>query len=124
MNIGNSHWFDPNDGEAARKRIGRMVKIGLGLIALLLVLSHSFLVVQAGERAVIYSSISGVQPYQFSEGLHFTLPVIWHPIKYDIKTRTYTMSGEKSEAPHEIEDNANRIQVPDDSLTALTAAGL
>jgi len=116
--------FDPHDGDAARKTAAKIAKIAVPAIVLLVLLSHSFLVVQAGERAVIYSSISGVLPYQFSEGLHFTLPLIWNPIKYDIKTRTYTMSGEKSEAPHDTEDNANRIQVPDDSLTALTADGL
>jgi regulator of protease activity HflC (stomatin/prohibitin superfamily) len=124
MNIPDPHWFDPNDAEATRKLVVRLVKIGIGLIAFLILITHSFLIVQAGERAVIYSSISGVQPYQYAEGLHFTLPLLWHPIKYDIKTRTYTMSGERSEAPHDEEENANRIQVPDDSLTALTADGL
>ncbi len=116
--------FDPHDNEAVQKLTTKGVKIAVAAVALLVLISHSFLVVQAGERAVVYSSISGVQPYQFSEGLHFTLPLVWHPIKYDIKTRTYTMSGEKSEAPVDTEDNANRIQVPDDSLTALTADGL
>ena len=116
--------FDLHDEDAVQKIAGKVAKIAVATIALLVLLSNSFLVVQAGERAVVYSSISGVQPYQYSEGLHFILPLIWHPIKYDIKTRTYTMSGDKSEAPHDTEDNANLIQVPDDSLTALTADGL
>ncbi len=124
MKIGNSNGMDMNSDMASQIFIRRMVSLGLGLIALLIIVSQSFLIVQAGERAIVFSSISGVQPYQLSEGLHPVFPFLWHPIKYDIKTRTYTMSGEKSEAPHETDDNANRIQVPDDSLTALTADGL
>src|SRR5580658_5428578 len=124
MKLDTSHTIDPHDEEEKHKLIAGTIKIVVGVIALLILVSHSFLVVQAGERAVIYSSVSGVQPYQLSEGLHFTYPLIWQPIKYDIKTRTYTMSGDRSEAPQNTEDDANRIQVPDDSLTALTADGL
>ncbi|HLK58938.1 MAG TPA: prohibitin family protein [Chthonomonadaceae bacterium] len=123
MKIGNAHLFDGTPGEEKHKFVARWIKIALAFLALLLLLSQSFLIVQAGERALIYSSISGVQHYQLSEGLHFSFPLIWHPVKYDIKTRTYTMSGDRAESQNE-SDIANRIQVPDDSLTALTADGL
>jgi len=116
--------LDQHDEDAVLKVTAKTAKIAVAAIALIVLFTHSFLVVQAGERAVVYSSISGVQPYQFAEGLHFTIPFIWSPLMYDIKTRTYTMSGEKSEASRDTDDNANRIQVPDDSLTALTADGL
>lgn len=92
----------------------------LGLIAL----SQTFVIVQAGERAVIFSDISGVQTYQLAEGFHLNLPFVWHVTKYDIKTRTYTMSGSAQESNRTAEADHDAAQVPDDALTALTADGL
>lgn len=101
---------------------------GLGilgiLIAGLIVLSQTFVIVQAGERAVIFSDLSGVQKYQLAEGFHLNLPMVWHITKYDIKTRTYTMSGSTQESNHTAAADHDAAQVPDDSLTALTADGL
>jgi len=96
----------------------------LGLLAGLLVLSQTFVIVQAGERAVVFSDLSGVQAYQLSEGFHLNLPLVWHISKYDIKTRTYTMSGSSQESNRPAESRSDSEQVPDDSLTALTSDGL
>lgn len=99
------------------------------LLAALFVLNQCFVIVQAGERAVVFSKVSGVLPYQLSEGFHFNLPLVWNPIKYDIKTLTYTMSGSGNEASGEDrQTQTGRVkeegQVPDDSLSALTSDGL
>ena len=98
--------------------------LALGLLAGLLVLSQTFVIVQAGERAVVFSDLSGVQAYQLSEGFHLNLPLVWHISKYDIKTRTYTMSGSSQESNRPAESRSDSEQVPDDSLTALTSDGL
>jgi prohibitin 2 len=96
----------------------------LSLIAGLFVLSQTFVIVQAGERAVVFSDLSGVQAYQLTEGFHLNLPLVWHITKYDIKTRTYTMSGSAQESSLPAESRSESEQVPDDSLTALTSDGL
>ncbi len=78
---------------------------------------RSFVLVGAGERAVIFNRFSGVQPGQLGEGLHFVIPWVQTPTTYDIKTQTYTMSGSQTEGNSSV-GNAN------DSLQALTADGL
>jgi regulator of protease activity HflC (stomatin/prohibitin superfamily) len=105
----------------------RLFLILVSVIALLVILKQSFLIVQAGERAVIFSKVGGMKPYQLSEGFHFNLPLVWIPTKYDIKTLTYTMSGGGNEAHGETRNGAQEMgdgQVPDDSLEALTSDGL
>lgn len=105
----------------------RLFLILVSVIALLVILKQSFLIVQAGERAVIFSKVGGMKPYQLSEGFHFNLPLVWIPTKYDIKTLTYTMSGGGNEARGETRSGAQEMgdgQVPDDSLEALTSDGL
>ena len=102
----------------------RGVGLVLSVIVGLIVLSQTFVIVQAGERAVVFSDLSGVQPYQLTEGFHLNLPLVWHITKYDIKTRTYTMSGSAQESNRPTESKSDSEQVPDDSLTALTSDGL
>jgi regulator of protease activity HflC (stomatin/prohibitin superfamily) len=87
------------------------------LLWIALQFARSFVLVGAGERAVIFNRFSGVQPGQLGEGLHFVLPWVQTPEKYDIKTQTYTMSGSKDESNPSVGD-AN------DALQALTADGL
>ncbi|MBI3921308.1 MAG: prohibitin family protein [Armatimonadetes bacterium] len=96
---------------ADNRRSTRFVVTGIVVVFLLM---RSFIIVGAGERAVIFSRISGVKPGQLDEGLHLNIPIVWVPVKYDIRTQTYTMSGTSSEG-----------QVKgDDSLNALTSDGL
>ncbi len=103
-----------------RQFSGGSRKSGLLLLALLvavpvlIVVFKAFVIVGAGERAVIFSKLSGVQEGQLSEGMHLNIPVLWEPVIYDVKARTYTMSGRRREG-----------QVRgDDSLLTLTSDGL
>ena len=102
----------------------RVIGLIVSLIVMLVVLSQTFVIVQAGERAIVFSDLSGVQAYQLSEGFHLNLPFVWHLTKYDIKTRTYTMSGSSQESNKPAESRSDSEQVPDDSLAALTSDGL
>ena len=86
-----------------------------GLLAL--TFARSFVVVGAGERAVVFNRFSGVQRGSLGEGLHMLLPWVQSATIYDVKTHTYTMSASKNEANVTI-GNAN------DALLALTADGL
>ena len=88
--------------------------IAVVALPVLIVVFQAFVIVGAGERAVIYSKVSGVQEYQLGEGMHLNVPVLWEPVIYDVKAMTYTMSAQRQEG-----------QVRgDDSLLALTADGL
>ena len=86
-----------------------------GLLAL--TFARSFVVVGAGERAVVFNRFSGVQRGALGEGLHMLLPWVQSATIYDVKTHTYTMSASKNEANVTI-GNAN------DALLALTSDGL
>ena len=120
MKPGKAPWKGAYSDQKPNRVPWRAIAIGVAALAALLVLRQMFIVVQAGERAVVFSKVSGMKPYQLSEGLHFNLPLVWVPTKYDIKTLTYTMSGSGSESHSPGADG----QVPDDSLAALTSDGL
>jgi regulator of protease activity HflC (stomatin/prohibitin superfamily) len=102
-------------GTAPASRLGWLWVIPLLWIAITFL--RSFVLVNAGERAVVFNRISGTQQGQMGEGLHFVIPFVQQPTIYDIKTQTYTMSGSKSEANTQA-GNSN------DALSALSADGL
>ena len=88
--------------------------VALIAIPILIFLFNAFVVVGAGERAVIFSKLNGVREGQLGEGMHLNIPILWEPVVYDVKAVTYTMSAQGSEG-----------QVRgDDSLFALTSDGL
>jgi regulator of protease activity HflC (stomatin/prohibitin superfamily) len=87
------------------------------ILLLLMTLGRAFVLVGAGERAVIFNRFTGIQRYQLGEGLHFLVPWVQNATIYDVKTHSYTMSGAASESNAHAGD-AN------DALTALTADGL
>jgi len=78
--------------------------------------ARPFVLVGAGERAVVFSRITGTQPLALGEGLHFVIPWVQLPVLYDVKTHAYTMSQSLGEA--------DRRSGGNDALTALTADGL
>jgi len=98
------HSGGPPPGDAdgrlrdAVNRIGRragpvriIVLIVLVLVGLNL-MGRSVVSVEAGERAVIFSRISGVLPRQLGEGWHLLVPWAWQAQKYDVKRQTWTVS--------------------------------
>lgn len=87
------------------------------LVLLLMTFSRSYVLVGAGERAVVFNRFTGLQSYQLGEGMHFLMPWVLMPTIYDIKTQTYTMSGATTET------NA-QAGSSNDALSALTADGL
>lgn len=99
------------DGRAAKWIIG-----GLALLFLLPML-WPFVLVGAGERAVIFNRFSGTQRGQLGEGLHLIVPGVQRASLYDVKSQTYTMSAATSESNAE-------AGASNDSLEALTADGL
>ena len=72
-----------------------------------------YIVVDPGERAVIFNKATGNLRVTKSEGFYFLVPLIEEPTIYDVRAKTYTMSI----APLEGELKG------DDSLQALTSDG-
>jgi regulator of protease activity HflC (stomatin/prohibitin superfamily) len=82
----------------AVNRIGRgpgwlRIVIAIVLAVVLVnVLGHSIVAVGAGERAVIFSRVSGVLPTQLGEGWHLLVPGVWEAHKYTVRRDTWTVS--------------------------------
>jgi regulator of protease activity HflC (stomatin/prohibitin superfamily) len=77
-------------------------------------LARSCVEVKGGERAVVFSKMSGVRPRPLGQGFHVLVPLIWQATLYDVKTMTYTMSGISQEG--QVKGN--------DAIRALTSDGL
>jgi prohibitin 2 len=104
------------DPPALRARPGAWLWIPVVLFALFFI-NQAYVLVGAGERAVIFNRFTGVQHDQLGEGLHLLLPWIQSPTVYDVKTHAYTMAASEAESSHRAGDG-------NDALQALTADGL
>ena len=63
----------------SRRQVSRIAAIVVA-IPLLVFLFNAFVVVGAGERAVIFSKLNGVREGQLGEGMHLNIPVLWEPV--------------------------------------------
>jgi regulator of protease activity HflC (stomatin/prohibitin superfamily) len=72
-----------------------------------------FIIVEPGERAIIFNRATGTLVVREREGFYPLIPILHKPTIYDVRIRTYTMSA----APLEGEVKG------DDSLQALTSDG-
>ncbi len=74
-----------------------LVKLKVAIVAIIIIFILAiflklYVVVGAGERAVIFNKFTGVEEGQKGEGLHFIMPFVQNPVIYDVKIHTYTMS--------------------------------
>ncbi len=95
------------------KNIGKYMLVGLIIIFALVFLFKIYIIVDPGEKAVIFNKATGNLRATPNEGFYFLVPLIEQPTVYDMKARTYTMSIAQLEG--ELKG--------DDSLQALTADG-
>jgi prohibitin 2 len=102
-----------NSGGKMTKNIGKSILIGIIIIFILIFMFKIYIVVDPGERAVIFNKATGNLRVTPNEGFYFLVPLIEEPTIYDVKARTYTMSIATLEG--EIKG--------DDSLQALTSDG-
>lgn len=101
------------DGGNMTKRIGKYFLAALIVVFVLIFLFRIYIVVDPGEKAVIFNKATGNLRVTPNEGFYFLVPLIEQPTVYDMKTRTYTMSIAQLEGEMR----------GDDSLQALTADG-
>ncbi len=95
------------------KNVGKYILVGLIIVFVLIFMFKIYIVVDPGEKAVIFNKATGNLRVTPNEGFYFLVPLIEEPTIYDMKARTYTMSIATLEG--EIKG--------DDSLQALTADG-
>jgi prohibitin 2 len=101
------------NGGNMTKNIGKSILIGLIVIFVLIFMFKIYIIVDPGERAVIFNKATGNLRVTPNEGFYFLIPLIEEPTIYDVKAKTYTMSIATLEG--EIKG--------DDSLQALTSDG-
>lgn len=95
------------------KNVGKYILVGLIIVFVLIFMFKIYIVVDPGEKAVIFNKATGNLRVTPNEGFYFLVPLIEEPTVYDMKARTYTMSIATLEG--ELKG--------DDSLQALTADG-
>jgi regulator of protease activity HflC (stomatin/prohibitin superfamily) len=101
------------DGGNMTKKIGKYILAALIVVLVLIFLFRIYIVIDPGEKAVIFNKATGNLRVTPNEGFYFLVPLIEQPTVYDMKTRTYTMSIAQLEGEMR----------GDDSLQALTADG-
>jgi prohibitin 2 len=95
------------------KNIGKYILTGLIIVFAFIFLFKIYIIVDPGEKAVIFNKATGNLRVTPNEGFYFLVPLVEQPTVYDMKARTYTMSIAQFEG--ELKG--------DDSLQALTADG-
>lgn len=88
---------------ALRSRKGQarrpvLIVVVVILVAVWVVFRACTVVVPAGQRGVVFSKSEGVRPGALDEGMHFIVPLIWDVKMYDVRSQTYTLGSQPSEA--------------------------
>ena len=69
------------------KFFDRMGSLGLTLLATGVIGTRFIFVVDGGERVVIFNKFRGLQDKVYGEGMHFKLPIIMEPRRFEIRSR-------------------------------------
>ncbi len=95
------------------KVLSRLTPFLIGILIFLFFLLKSYIIVEPGEKAIIFNKVTGELRVTPKEGLYFLIPLFESVTVYDIKVQTYNLT--KSPIEGEIRG--------EDSLQALTADG-
>ncbi len=91
----------------------RLAPLLIGVLIFLFFLLKSYIIVEPGEKALIFNKVTGELRVTPREGLYFLIPLVESVTIYDTKVQTYNLT--KSTLEGEIRG--------EDSLQALTADG-
>jgi len=89
-------------GVHTAKGVGCLLLAIAGLLALIF-LNAAIVVVPAGFRGVIFSSVTGTKEASLGEGMHIITPVVDTPHLFEVRTRTYTFSDAKGAGGDHVE---------------------
>ncbi len=93
--------FDVQTGKAVTI-IGTSVLI----FAIIVIVAMGVIVINPGERGVVFNIFTGVSPDMLGEGIHVVVPVINRVFLYDVKRLEYTMSAMKSDGMKMSDDDS------------------
>lgn len=97
----------------ALKILTRLTPLLIGILIFLFFLLKSYIIVEPGEKAIIFNKVTGELRVTPKEGLFFLIPLLESATVYDTKIQTYNLT--KSPVEGEIRGG--------DSLQALTSEG-
>jgi regulator of protease activity HflC (stomatin/prohibitin superfamily) len=95
------------------KTLTKLIPVLIGLLIVLFFLLKSYIIVEPGEKAIIFNRVTGELRVTSREGMFFLIPFIESVTVYDTKVQTYNLT--KSPIEGEIRG--------EDSLQALTSDG-
>jgi len=75
------------------KMFDLMGKAGFAFLCSGVVATRFIFVVDGGERALVFNKLKGLQTHVYGEGMHFMLPVIHQPKKFEIRTRPKSLTS-------------------------------
>jgi prohibitin 2 len=78
--------FDPD------KFLGKYKYTIIGILALFLVIPNIVILVGAGQRAVVFNQITGMEKRVLEEGVQFIIPIIQRPSIYNVREISYVFS--------------------------------
>lgn len=93
------------------KKYGKYVIFAIFIV---LLLGTTIIKVDAGERAVIFNVITGVEKRVLGEGIHLIIPFLQSATIYDVKHATYSFTSE---------DQGKQNRIAGDAIHSLTSDG-
>jgi regulator of protease activity HflC (stomatin/prohibitin superfamily) len=106
----NSNRFDPDDFFGKHK-----IKI-FSIIALFFVVPNLVILVGAGQRAVIFNRVIGMEQRVLEEGIQFVIPVLQQATIYNVREISYIFSNSA-------ERSKNGAKILGNSIDTLTSDG-
>lgn len=97
--------------------VAKTITIVVGAVIIFMtvvVITTGIVIIQPGERGVVFNVFSGISSNILAEGIHVVVPVINKVYIYDVRRQDYTMSGVKGEGQ----------KLDDDSMWSPTREGL
>jgi prohibitin 1 len=79
---------------ATQSFLNMIRNLGIGVALVGLTLKTCFFSVEGGHRAIIFDRFKGVKDEVYGEGLHFKIPFIQIPTKYETRTRFSNIQSE------------------------------
>lgn len=93
--------FDVQTGKAVTI-IGASVLLFLTVV----IIAMGVVIINPGERGVVFNIFTGVSSNILGEGIHIVVPVINKVFLYDAKRQEYTMSGIKNDGGKSFDDDS------------------
>jgi prohibitin 1 len=70
-----------------------ITRLGFGLVAGTLIISNSAVVIDGGQRGLVFDRYSGLKQKVLTEGLNFVVPILQYPIIFEVRTAPKVISS-------------------------------